>query len=153
MSSANLLAKVITKKEAEFGREELLGAARTVMLQTLDMLWVDHLESMEYLRGSVNLRAYGQRDPLTEYRKEGTRLYKDMEYMFAARVFEILDGLTKNATQPVPAPVITLSAVPADIGEVGRNDKVKITNGTEVREMKYKKAEPLLGQGWTIVKD
>ena len=145
--------QVITKKEAEFGREELLGAARTVMLQTLDMLWVDHLESMEYLRGSVNLRAYGQRDPLTEYRKEGTRLYKDMEYIFAARVFEILDGLTKNATQPVPAPVITLSAVPADIGEVGRNDKVKITNGTEVREMKYKKAEPLLGQGWTIVKD
>jgi preprotein translocase subunit SecA len=43
------------------------------------MLWVEHLESMEYLRGSVNLRAYGQRDPLVEYRKEGTRIYKEME--------------------------------------------------------------------------
>ncbi len=155
--------QVISKKEAEFGREEFLGAARTLMLQTLDMLWVEHLESMEYLRGSVNLRAYGQRDPLTEYRKEGTRIYKDMEFMFAARVFEILDNLTKNAVQP------TVSVVPAQnalgmhaqgeagsasaFADVGRNDKVKITNGTETREMKFKKAEPLLKQGWSIVKE
>jgi len=144
--------QVIEKKEAEFGREEFLGAARTIMLQTLDMLWVEHLESMEYLRGSVNLRAYGQRDPLTEYRKEGTRIYKDMEFMFAARVFEILDNLNKNVVQPAPTPIIPISTVPTDMGEVGRNDKVTITNGTETRELKYKKAESLLKQGWTIVK-
>src|SRR3989339_221892 len=50
-------------------------------------------EPMEYLRGSVNLRAYGQRDPLTEYRKEGTRMYRELEYMLAERVFQVLDGL------------------------------------------------------------
>ena len=145
--------QTIEKKEAEFGREEFLGAARMVLLQTLDMLWVEHLESMEYLRGSVNLRAYGQRDPLTEYRKEGTRIYKDMEYMLGHRVFEILNNLQKQAMQPAPAPIITLSASPSDMEDVGRNDKVTITNGTETREMKYKKAEPLLAQGWSIVKE
>jgi preprotein translocase subunit SecA len=72
-------SKVLSAKEAEVGRENLLASARNIVLQTLDMLWVEHLESMEYLRGSVNLRAYGQRDPLVEYRKEGTRIYKDME--------------------------------------------------------------------------
>jgi preprotein translocase subunit SecA len=145
--------EVVTKKTVEFGRDELLGAARTVVLQTLDMLWVEHLESMEYLRGSVNLRAYGQRDPLTEYRKEGTRLYKDMEYMLASRVFEVLEGLQKNAVQPTPAPVIVLTPGINDheMKELGRNDKVKITNGTETREVKFKKAEPLLAQGWKIV--
>lgn len=143
--------EVVAKKEAEFGREEFLHAARAVVLQTIDMLWVEHLESMEYLRGSVNLRAFGQRDPLTEYRKEGTRLFKDLEYMLVARVFETLDSLTKQALQPAePTPVITLTA-PGEEKELGRNDKVTITNGTETREMKFKKAEPLLAQGWRIV--
>ncbi len=142
--------EVLKKKEIELGREVMLGAARMMVLQTLDMLWVEHLESMEYLRGSVNLRAYGQRDPLTEYRKEGTRIYKDMEYMLAARVFEMLENLTKESMQPAPVPVITLE-VPPGGEEVGRNDKVTITNGTETQELKYKKAEPLLKQGWRIV--
>lgn len=168
---------VITKKEAEFGREAFLSAARAIVLQTIDMLWMEHLESMEYLRGSVNLRAYGQRDPLTEYRKEGTRLFKDLEYMLADRVFQVLDGLNPAAMQPAPAPTptITLSAEPAQDRPIGppagragsaeprpglasasaktsgRNDKVTITNGTETREMKFKKAEPLLAQGWKIV--
>src|SRR3989339_1652143 len=82
----NQAAETVLKKEGEFGREAFLGAARTIILQTIDMLWMEHLESMEYLRGSVNLRAYGQRDPLTEYRKEGTRMYRELEYMLAERV-------------------------------------------------------------------
>src|SRR3990167_6540903 len=56
---------LLAKKEEELGTEQFLAMARGVLLQTLDLLWVEHLESMEYLRGSVNLRAYGQRDPLT----------------------------------------------------------------------------------------
>ncbi|HVY72520.1 MAG TPA: preprotein translocase subunit SecA [Candidatus Paceibacterota bacterium] len=168
-SGSEAALEVITKKEAEFGRDDFLHAARAVVLQTIDMLWVEHLESMEYLRGSVNLRAYGQRDPLTEYRKEGTRLFKELEYTLAARVFETLEGLQKQS-QP------TLSVMPSSSGEpaqslstassrgeagfvsafaesgkeLGRNDKVTITNGTETREMKFKKAEPLLAQGWRI---
>jgi preprotein translocase subunit SecA len=129
---------------------------------------MEHLESMEYLRGSVNLRAYGQRDPLTEYRKEGTRLFKELEFMLADRVFQILEGLTAQSMQPapVPTPTITLNAgeAPGSVSasvfgsatdtaarSQGRNDKVTITNGTETREMKFKKAEPLLTQGWKIV--
>ncbi len=141
---------VAVKKETEFGRDAFLGAARTVMLQTIDILWMEHLESMEYLRGSVNLRAYGQRDPLTEYRKEGTRMYRELEYMLADRVFQILGGLTAQSVQP-PAPIPTITLQAPDSEALGRNEKVTITNGTETREMKFKKAEPLLKQGWKIV--
>ncbi len=99
--------KLLAQKESEFGREALAAAMRGILLQTLDMLWVEHLESMEYLRGSVNLRAYGQRDPLTEYRREGTRMYKDLELMFASRVFELMEGLTKEAVERAMGAVVT----------------------------------------------
>jgi preprotein translocase subunit SecA len=60
------------------------------MLQAVDYLWVEHLEAMEYLRNSVNLRAYGQRDPLVEYKKEGLKLFTVMEHDYAEHVFSNL---------------------------------------------------------------
>ena len=47
------------------------------MLQMMDLLWVEHLEVMSYTRSSVNLRAYGQRDPLIEYKTEGFTLFEN----------------------------------------------------------------------------
>ncbi len=101
---------ILAKKQEEIGHDNLMTVARTIVLQTLDMLWVDHLESMEYLRGSVNLRAYGQRDPLVEYRKEGTRIYKDMEYMLTQRVFEQINNLTKEGTAGVNSLAVSNAA-------------------------------------------
>jgi preprotein translocase subunit SecA len=61
----------------------------------MDMYWMEHLETMEYMRGSVNLRAYGQRDPLVEYKKEGLRLFKELEYSIDENILNnihILNG-------------------------------------------------------------
>ena len=80
--SLNALPKIkelISKKRKELGEENFMKAFRELCLQTFDMFWVEHLEVMDYLRGSVNLRAYGQRDPLVEYKKEGLKLFKEME--------------------------------------------------------------------------
>ncbi len=128
---------LLVKKEEELGRDGLLATARRIVLQTLDMLWVEHLESMEYLRGSVNLRAYGQRDPLTEYRKEGTGMYKQMEMMAANQIFEMIEKLSKDqadqatslAATPLPRPIIQLQA--SDVGqqEIGRNDPCPCGSG------------------------
>jgi len=52
---------------------------KQIILQTIDRLWVDHLEAMDYLKQSVRLRAYGQRDPFVEYKREGLQLFKQME--------------------------------------------------------------------------
>ena len=46
------------------------------MLQAIDYLWTDHLEIMDYTRSSVRLRAYGQRDPLVEYKNEAVKLFR-----------------------------------------------------------------------------
>lgn len=74
------LLESIESKTKEVGDEVFVKAVRAVMLQSIDFFWMDHLEMMDYLRGSVNLRAYGQRDPLVEYKKEGLKLFKEMEH-------------------------------------------------------------------------
>ncbi|MDE2213308.1 MAG: SEC-C domain-containing protein, partial [Patescibacteria group bacterium] len=125
---------MLLKKEEEIGREALLGIARQVMLQTLDLLWVEHLESMEYLRGSVNLRAYGQRDPLLEYRREGLGLFRALEEAFSARVLELVGKLDKNiiaqGPRVVPPPVST-SPLGRRVAssEIGRNDPCPCGSG------------------------
>ena len=69
------------------------------MLQAIDMFWVDHLEMMDYLRGSVNLRAYGQRDPLVEYKKEGLQMFKDMQGSVNAEILRLLPHIGAGAFQ------------------------------------------------------
>ncbi|MEQ1500292.1 MAG: preprotein translocase subunit SecA [Parcubacteria group bacterium] len=67
-----------------------LNVLRRVILQSMDMFWVEHLEVMDYMRSSVNLRAYGQRDPLVEYKREGLKLFKDMEVSIGLEVLKII---------------------------------------------------------------
>ena len=85
---------ILSKKIAEFGRDNFMQATRIVLLQIIDMFWVEHLEVMDYTRGSVNLRAYGQRDPLIEYKKEGLRLFKEMQAATREQVTKLLPNIT-----------------------------------------------------------
>ncbi len=72
-------AETIKDKETKYTKEAVHNVLRIMMLQVIDTLWMDHLDAMEHLRSSVNLRAYGQRDPLVEYKKEGLRMFKGLE--------------------------------------------------------------------------
>jgi len=66
------------EKEKEIGEERMRKAEKFLCLRILDSLWLEHLENMESLRDSVRLRAYGQRDPLVEYKNEGHRLFSQL---------------------------------------------------------------------------
>lgn len=163
--------EVIETKRGELGEAVFSDLLRRLVIQMIDTLWVEHLEVMNYTRSSVNLRAYGQRDPLVEYRKEGTRLFKEMQYTVLVRVAEILPrvqpqviateeaihkeqaqvaqataGMTDESARKASAPV-------AKAGEtIGRNELVTITDGTTTQTLKYKKAEALLATGaWKVV--
>ncbi|MFA6429279.1 MAG: preprotein translocase subunit SecA [Patescibacteria group bacterium] len=80
-------------KQAYKAFEDLVGDVptledieKTVLLRSLDDLWVGHLESMDYLRHSIGLQSYGQRDPLVEYKREGYRLFNELIAMHQQRV-------------------------------------------------------------------
>ncbi|MDD3170587.1 MAG: preprotein translocase subunit SecA [Candidatus Pacebacteria bacterium] len=66
------------KKEKELGEENMREVEKLASLRALDVLWVEHLENMESLRESVRLRAYGQKDPLIEYKNEGRKMFNDL---------------------------------------------------------------------------
>ncbi|MFH0856496.1 MAG: preprotein translocase subunit SecA [bacterium] len=51
---------------------------RGILLRSIDTLWVDHLDAMDYLRHSIGLKGYGQKDPLIEYKKEGRRMFAEL---------------------------------------------------------------------------
>jgi preprotein translocase subunit SecA len=90
-----------TDKQSHLDKPELIDALKRLILQSIDMFWVDHLEMMDYLRGSVNLRAYGQRDPLVEYKKEGLRYFKDMEESIRRQVADFLLALDVESFEKV----------------------------------------------------
>ncbi|MBU0722610.1 preprotein translocase subunit SecA [Patescibacteria group bacterium] len=160
----------IEQKRKELG-EEFLSIMRRLILQTIDMLWMEHLEVMDYMRSSVNLRAYGQRDPLVEYKKEGLRLFNDLKnsinYNILERVPHIgFGGLSedeKRAREAQKKAQIISGAISKTINtsaagagttqqKIGRNEMVEITNGKETKSIKYKKAEPLLEtREWKLV--
>lgn len=87
------LVSLLGDKRRELGEETFTGQARQMILQVIDMFWVEHLEALEYLRGSVRLRAYGQRDPLVEFKREGLRLFKELEGSIFATLANLLPGL------------------------------------------------------------
>jgi len=66
------------RKEAEIGPELFRQIEKMVLLQTLDHLWREHLVTLEHLRQVIGFRAYGQRDPLNEYKSEAFVLFESM---------------------------------------------------------------------------
>lgn len=171
---APVIAEVIDKRKAEFGDEKWYLIARRLMLQVNDILWVEHLEVMQHTRSSVSLRAYGQQDPLIEYRKEGMRLFKEMQEAALNRVAELVPNIQTAAVDKEEAELRRAQAHAQLAGGAenagngkdqrgnnqpirreerhGRNDMVTITNGTETKSLKFKKAEALIATGeWNLV--
>ncbi len=73
-----LANQAMESQEASMGAEMFGNVLRSITLQTIDQLWMEHLDTMDHLRDSVRLRGYGQRDPLVEYKKEGYRLFQNL---------------------------------------------------------------------------
>ncbi|MBY0538606.1 preprotein translocase subunit SecA [Patescibacteria group bacterium] len=162
-------AAAVAAKRAELGEEQFMKLFQRLALQMIDTLWVEHLEVMNYTRNSVNLRAYGQRDPLVEYRTEGTRLFAEMKAAVLSRIMEVLpkmvpqivereaaalqkqaEAVIASSTQKSETAPTNKPAVAPD--EPNRNDIVTITNGTETKELKYKKAAEFIANGWVLKK-
>lgn len=91
--------QVIAEKRQKLGDEAFFETVRRIALYTNDALWMEHLEQMDYLRSSVNLRAYGQREPIVEYKKEGLQMFKLMEEAFRDQVYSLISSMnTDNVT-------------------------------------------------------
>jgi len=83
----------------KLGRKRVHDIEMMVLLQTVDERWIDHLYSMDYLRESVRLRAFGQKDPLLEYKTEGFEIFEQMMKGIEETVVQMLLRLTDPEVQ------------------------------------------------------
>jgi preprotein translocase subunit SecA len=142
-------ADTLKEKEDTYGRDAVHHIFRIMMLQVIDTMWMDHLDAMEHLRSSVNLRAYGQRDPLVEYKKEGLRMFKGLESALRSELtafIENIDGFfaqqqmqnqqqSQNSFVQVIPDVVPKETEASHTGEKhGRNDPCPCGSGKKVKK-------------------
>ena len=70
--------RIYEDKEKEFGIENLRELERVVFLKVVDEKWMDHIDNMDELKNGIGLRAYGQKDPVVQYRIEGADMFDEM---------------------------------------------------------------------------
>jgi len=95
------------QRERELGDEIMRALERHEMLIVIDTQWKDHLLSIDHLKEGIGLRGYGQRDPLTEYKKEAFDLFQDMVERTKAIVVERLFKVQVVRDTPMELPNIT----------------------------------------------
>ena len=172
-----LAVKAYREREAQLGPEMFHRLERWIVLglrwedgefRGIDQLWKDHLLSMDHLKEGIGLRGYGQRDPLTEYKKEAFEMFQEMvdhlkevvlEQLFKVRMAREEAAPIRVAAAPAPAPRWQESHGPrrrrhrgragpparpetrtVNGAKVGRNDPCPCGSGK-----KYKKCHALMG--------
>ncbi len=113
-------------QEKKFTAEVMRKVERDIYLQVLDNLWMQHLENMDHLREGIHWISVGQRDPLVEYRRQGQKIFEEMQ---AELRHEIVRGVSH--AQPVDADATLSSAVDT---ELTRAAKSSVDNADRIVE-------------------
>jgi preprotein translocase subunit SecA len=92
----------MAEKSANYGPDLMRMAEKSLLLQLLDQTWKDHLLSLDHLRQGINLRAYAQRDPLNEYKREAFELFEAMLTNLRQHITSVLSHVELRV-QPQPA--------------------------------------------------
>ena len=92
------VAKKMAEKAATWGPEVMRDVEKSLLLQVLDQVWKEHLLAMDHLRQGIGLRAYGQKDPLNEYKSEAFEMFNDMLTELDDRITLILSQMELQVT-------------------------------------------------------
>jgi len=87
------------EKEDLYGDEIMRVVEKRIFLMTLDRLWKDHLCSLDKLRKGIGLRAYGQKDPLNEYKKDSFKLFENLLYGINEQVIKLIAHVKINSEE------------------------------------------------------
>jgi preprotein translocase subunit SecA len=140
----------IEQKRIDMGDEKFMETLRGFALYTTDRLWMDHLEMMDNSRNSVNLRGYGQRDPIVEYKREGLKLFRELEENWIAQLTDLVIHMDEQQTATAIPAFIAVPTHKSDGTKFDRNDKIIMIKDGQEKEIKYKKLADELHDGWQI---
>jgi preprotein translocase subunit SecA len=153
------LAATLKEKEEKYEKQAVHHIFRIMMLQIIDTLWMEHIDAMEHLRSSVNLRAYGQRDPLVEYKKEGLRAFRTLETSLRNDLISFIENLDgffaaqqaqqNNFVQVIPGEGADVAKNKIGDEKIGRNDPCPCGSGKKWKkcgELKTQEHQELMAK-------
>ncbi|MGC8971523.1 MAG: preprotein translocase subunit SecA [bacterium] len=129
------------EKEREIGPELLRQAEKFIMLRVVDTHWIEHLENMDFLKEGIGLRAYGQREPLIEYKKEAYEMFQDMLSGIRRDISRFLMKLEIRPERIEHKPIAVTSSTPVNSSirkpiktkKIGRNDPCPCGSGKKYK--------------------
>ena len=125
------------EKKQEIGEQEIKELERVVMLKVVDEKWMDHIDNMDELKNGIGLRAYGQKDPVVQYRIEGSDMFEQMVEDIRADVVKILFNIQKAGEARKSQTV--------EITKASQENLNKLDNDT-VKKETIKKDGPTIGR-------
>ena len=147
--------KLYASKEKEFTPEHLREIERVVLLKVVDQKWMNHIDAMDELKNGIGLRAYGQKNPVDQYRIEGSDMFEEMVSDIKLDVAKLLlhiekvenverksnvkitsEGLQSNSDEPKtvkPNTTVNHTPIKNDGPQVGRNDPCPCGSGKKYK--------------------
>jgi preprotein translocase subunit SecA len=90
----------MAEKAANYGLDVMRSVEKSLLLQILDQVWKEHLHTLDHLRNGIGLRAYAQKDPLNEYKRESFNLFEEMLTTLREKVTSVLCHIQLQMTAP-----------------------------------------------------
>jgi preprotein translocase subunit SecA len=135
------------RREAELGPDVMRQVERQVMLRIIDTRWREHLQEMDYLQEGINLRAMGQKDPLTEWQREGYEMFGLLMKGIATDLVRYVMHVQVQVQQPAPAAGVGEAPKPASavLGGAGAEEPA-------VSNVQYSAPEDPAGGGSAVAR-
>ena len=150
IDSNKIISEIIEKahkkydeKEQDFGEKALRELERVVMLKIVDERWMDHIDAMDELKDGIGLRAYGQKDPVVQYRIEGFDMFDQMVADIQLNVVKILMNARKIEGTPIRQESVKIT------GEGFEGENVSLKGNTPNQEKNHTpivNTEPKVGR-------
>lgn len=150
LNQANIINEIVEKskqkyeeKEQELGEQEIRELERVVMLKVVDQKWMDHIDAMDDLKEGIGLRAYGQKDPVAQYRIEGFDMFDEMVAEIQKDVVKILLNIQKagELKREQTAKITSVAQATLDSINVVSENKPQVPETSDV------KRTPVVNQG------
>ena len=155
LNQANIINEIVEKskqkyeeKEQELGEQEIRELERVVMLKVVDQKWMDHIDAMDDLKEGIGLRAYGQKDPVAQYRIEGFDMFDAMVAEIQKDVVKILLNIQKagELKREQTAKITSVAQATLDSINIVSENKQQVPQTSDVKRTPVVNQEPKVGR-------
>ena len=138
--------QIYERKEKEYGND-LRELERVVLLKVVDSKWMDHIDAMDELKNGIGLRAYGQKDPVVQYRFEGGEMFDEMISQIKLEVAKIMLHVVRSSTPAKREITASITDASLDKSAVNNMNVVGESNNQIPNSNQTEKAKPVVNDG------